>query len=176
MARKIIYYVAVSADGFIARPDGAVDWLERKRPKGNYGMGQFYQSVDTCLFGSKTYQLAVKHGMKDGCPGKKTYVFSRRLKPPRGAKVEMVTEGVKRFASRLRKQKGKHIWLMGGAELAASFFDAGELDELVIHVVPVLIGEGIPLLAARHRNVPLRLLRSKQFPDGVILQHYAVRK
>ena len=174
MARKIIYYVSVSADGFIARPDGAVDWLDRPRPKGDYGMGKFYKSVDTCLFGGKTYRFAVAHGVKDGCPGKKTYVFSRTLKPPRGAQVEMVAEDPKRFARRLRAQKGKHIWLMGGAELAASFFDAGELDELVIHVVPVLIGEGIPLLAARHRNVPLKLLRTKKFPDGVILQHYSV--
>ncbi len=176
MARKIIYYVAVSADGFIARPDGAVDWLDRPRPKGNYGMDKFYKSVDTCLLGGKTYQFALAHGMKDAYPGKKNYIFSRTLKPPRGAKVEMVTEDVKRFAVRLRAEKGKHIWLVGGAELAASFFDAGELDELVIHVVPVLIGEGIPLLAARHRHVPLRLLRTRKFPDGVILQHYAVGK
>ena len=176
MARKIIYYVAVSTDGFIARPDGGVDWLDRKRPKGSYGMGEFYKSVDTCLLGAKTYQFALAHGMKDPCPGKKTYVFSRTRKAPRGAKVEMVTEDVKHFASRLRKHKGKHIWLTGGGKLAASFLDAGQLDELVIHVVPVLIGEGIPLLAARHRHVPLRLLRSKNFPDGVILQHYAVGK
>src|SRR5512141_1000172 len=126
MARKIIYYVAVSADGFIARPDGAVDWLDRPQPKGNYGMGKFYQSVDTCLLGAKTYQFAAAHGMKDAYPGKKNYVFSRTLKAPGSARVEVVAEDPKRFAGRLRAEKGKHIWLVGGAELAASFFDAGE--------------------------------------------------
>ena len=134
MARKIIYYVSVSADGFIARPDGAVDWLDRPRPKGNYGMGKFFKSVDTCLLGRKTYDFAVSHGMKDPFPGKRNCVFSRTLKKAASAKVELVRGDVKSFARRLRAEKGKHIWLMGGAELAASFLDAGELEIGRAHV------------------------------------------
>jgi dihydrofolate reductase len=77
--RKFIVYVAVSADGFIARPDGSVDWLDRPRPKGNYGMGAFYRSIDTCVLGHKTYDLSVSFGMAEGYTGKKNYVFSRTL-------------------------------------------------------------------------------------------------
>ena len=73
--RKIIYYVATSADGYIARPDGAVEWLDRPMPKGSYGMGAFYKSVDTVLMGRETYEVGRRFG-QEGHPGKKTYVFT----------------------------------------------------------------------------------------------------
>jgi len=85
-----------------------------------------------------------------------------------------VSEPVKRFARRLRATPGKHIWMMGGGGLIASFLDAGEIDEFVIHVVPVLIGKGIPLIAPRHRDIPLRLRSSRKYPDGVVRLHYEV--
>src|SRR5207244_4241908 len=97
--RKIIVYIATSADGFIARKDGAVDWLDRPRPRGNYGMGEFWKSIDTILFGRKTYDFVVQF---------------------------------------------------------------------------VKQGEGIPLVAPRHRTVPLKLLSVKKFSDGVVRLHYAV--
>jgi dihydrofolate reductase len=174
--RKIIVYVATSADGFIARPDGSVDWLDRPRPKGNYGMTAFYRSIDTCVLGRKTYDLAVSFGMREGYAGKRNYVFSRRLKKAASPKVSIVNEGVTEFAERLRAEKGKDIWLVGGAELVGAFLDSEQVDEFIIHVIPRMIGEGIPLVAARHRDVPLRLLTSKMFPDGVVRLHYAVRK
>ena len=70
----------------------------------------------------------------------------------------------------------KHIWLVGGSELVAAFLDSEQVDEFIIHVIPTMIGEGIPLVAPRHRNLPLKLLASKTFPDGVVGLHYAVRK
>jgi len=113
--RKFIVYVAVSADGFIARRDGSVDWLNRPRPKGNYGMAAFYRSVDTCILGRKTYDLSVSFGMAEGYAGKKNYVFSRTLSKAASPKVNIVSEGVPVFAERLRSEKGKDIWLVGGA-------------------------------------------------------------
>ena len=85
------------------------------------------------------------------------YVFSRKPQKRAAPGVEFVSEPVKAFAQRLRATPGKHIWMMGGGELIASFLDAGEIDEFDIHVIPVFIGEGIPLVAPRHRDVPLRL-------------------
>lgn len=111
--RKFIVYVATSADGFIARPDGSVDWLDRPRPKGNYGMGAFYRSIDTCILGRKTYDLSVKFGMADGYADKKNYVFSRTLSKVASPKVSLVSEGVRVFAERLRSEKGKKH-LVGG--------------------------------------------------------------
>jgi len=176
--RRIIVWIATSADGFIARPDGSFDWLDRPRPKGNYGMDAFYKSIDTTLWGRKTCDLALDF-QKKGVAGAafdtrvKNYVFTRgRRQSVPG--VEFVNQPIKAFASRLRKQKGKNIWIMGGAGIIASFLDAGEIDEFIILVIPKMIGEGIPLSAPRHRNLPLRLLASKKFPDGVVKLHYAV--
>ena len=179
--RKIIVWVATSADGFIARLDSSVDWLDRPRPKGNYGMGAFYKSIDTTLWGRKTYDMALDYQKKGVAgtafdTGVKNYVFSHALpQSPTPAGVEFVTEPIKAFAARLRGEKGKHIWIMGGAGIIGSFLDAQEIDEFVILVIPKFIGEGIPLLAPARRTVPLKLISSTKFPDGVVKLHYAAR-
>jgi len=177
--RKIIVECATSADGYIARKDGSVDWLEQPGLTNDYGMAEFYRTIDTILWGRKTYEVALAFQEK-GIPGAgfdpkvKNYVFSRR--PPRtpAPGVEFVTQSVPDFAKRLRATRGKHVWMMGGASLIASFLDAGEIDEFSIHLIPVFIGEGIPLVAPRHRTIPLKLLSTRQFPDGVVHLHYSV--
>ena len=173
--RKFIVYVATSADGFLARKDGSVDWLNSPRYKGSYGMGAFYRTVDTCVMGRKTYEHAVKFGMADGYSGKTNYVFSQTLKKAASPKVSVVNCDIAQFAGRLRAEKGKHIWLVGGAELIAGFLDAAAVDEIVLHVMPHIIGEGIPLIAPRHRDVPLNLVSSHAYADGVLRLHYAVQ-
>lgn len=178
--RKVIVYIATSADGYIARPDGDVEWLNRLPRTVDYGMSAFYRTIDTILWGRKTYDWLLdycrKKGKKSGMFDRKlaNYVFSR--KPPKrpAPGVEFVSEPVKAFAKSLRAKPGKHIWMMGGGELIASFLDAGEIDEFDIHVIPVFIGEGIPLVAPRHRDVPLRLLSSRKYPDGVVRLRYEV--
>jgi len=180
--RKIIVSVAISADGFIARSDGAVDWLDRPMPKGNYGLGAFYKSIDTILWGRKTYDMALSFQEKGVAgsafdTGLKNYVFTGT--PPEAAApsgIEFVNEPIKAFATRLRAKKGKDIWIMGGAGIIASFLDEGEIDEFILSVIPTLIGEGIPLIAPRHRTVPLELISSTKFTDGVVNLHYSVRK
>jgi dihydrofolate reductase len=180
--RKIIVHIATSADGFIARRDGSVDWLDRPSPKGDYGMREFYQSIDTILWGRKTCDVALD-SQKKGVAGSafdtkvKNYVFTRgRPRSPAPAGVAFVNAPIKAFASRLRKEKGKHIWMMGGASIIASFLDEGEIDEFVIHVIPTFIGEGIPLIAPSPRTLPLQLISSTKFTGGVVKLHYAVRK
>jgi len=180
--RKIIVYIATSADGYIARPDGDVEWLNRRPHKFDYGMRSFYRAIDTILWGRKTYDWLVDYykrkGKTDGMFDAKVanYVFSR--KPPQKAVsgVEFVSEPAKTFAQRLRATSGKHVWMMGGGELIASFLDAGEIDEFDIHVIPNFIGEGIPLVAPRHRDVPLRLRSTQKYPDGVVRLRYQVAK
>jgi dihydrofolate reductase len=182
--RKIIVSIAASADGYIARPDGDVGWLNRRPRKSDYGMGAFYRTIDTILLGRKTYDWAMAYFRKIG---KKTGMFDAKVqhivftrKPPRRAPpppgVRFVSEPVKPFAKRLRTTPGKHVWMMGGGKLIASFLDAGEIDELVIHVIPVFIGEGIPLVAPRRRDVPLKLRSSRKYPDGVVQLRYEVER
>ncbi len=172
--RKVIVYIATSADGFIARPDGGIDWLDRPRTAGDYGMARFYRSIDTVILGRKTYDVALGFGQASYAD-KKNYVFSRRHRRA-SPEVEFTAEPVGPFARRLRRARGKHIWLVGGAEIIASFLDGNQVDEFIIHVVPTFIGEGIPLIAPRHRTVPLTLLSTRRYSDGIVRLHYAVRR
>jgi dihydrofolate reductase len=178
--RKIIVYIATSADGYIARPDGDIEWLNRLPPTVDHGMTEFYPTIDTILWGRKTYDWAHAYNKKEGRKGgifdlKLTnYVFSRKP-PKRAAKgAKFVSEPVKVFAQRLRATPGKNIWMMGGGGLIASFLDAGEIDEFDIHVIPTFIGEGIPLVAPRHRDVPLRVQSARKYSDGIVRLRYKV--
>jgi len=176
--RKIVVSVAMSTDGFIARPDGDVAWLDRPGPKRDYGMSAFFKTIDTILWGRKTYDKGIEMGMKSADFGQKTknYLFSRRPRKLLLPGFESTSDPVKKFAQRLRTQPGKDIWMMGGGELIASFLDEGEIDEFRLHVIPILIGEGIPLIQPRHRSIPLKLLSSKAFPDGVVELIYRVKR
>ena len=175
--RKIIVNIATSADGHVARPDGNLDWLtERRAPKGSYGLPEFERSTDAKILGRKTFDRSLQLGARFGA-GAVHYVFSRRPPPasvPAG--VQFVTASIGAFAERLRTQAGKNIWMMGGGEIIGSFLDEDAIDEFIITIVPTFIGEGIPLLAPRHREVALRLLGVQQFPDGVVQLHYEVQR
>jgi dihydrofolate reductase len=174
--RNVIVHIAASADGYIARPDGDLDWLtSRPAPAGFYGMNAFMRSIDTLLLGRKTYEVSLRMGGKFDKKSR-NIVFSRHAPPadaPSG--VEFVSGAIGPFLSRLREQPGKDIWLMGGGELIASFLDEQAIDEFVISVVPVFIGDGIPLIARRHRHVLLDLRSIERFEDGLVQLRYRVQ-
>lgn len=175
--RKIIVNIATSADGYVARPDGNLDWLtERPAPKGFYGLPEFERSIDAKILGRKTFDRSLQMGARFST-GAVHYVFSRQAPPasvPDG--VHFVSEPIVVFAERLHTQAGKNVWMMGGGGIIGAFLDENAIDEFIITVVPTLIGEGIPLLAPRHREVTLRLLGVRHFSDGVVQLHYEVQR
>jgi dihydrofolate reductase len=122
--RKVIVHIATSADGYIARPDGDLEWLtSRPAPASFYGMDTFMRSIDTKVLGRKTYEASLRMGAKFDFQSR-YIVFSRHAAPadaPSG--VEFVNDAIGPFLSRLRAQPGKDIWLMGGGEIIASFLD-----------------------------------------------------
>ena len=143
-------------------------------------MAAFYRSVDTTIMGRKTYDWAVAYSRKTNANAAvfdtrlTNYVVSHRAAEAAMPGVEFVSEPVDAFARRLRAAPGKNIWLMGGGELIGSFLDAGEIDEFDIHVIPTFIGEGIPLIAPRHRDVELDLKSVRKYPDGGVRIRYIV--
>jgi dihydrofolate reductase len=175
VSRKFIVCIAASADGYIARADGSVDWLDRPQAAGDYGLARFYDSIDTILWGRVTYEGALKMGGL-GVFGARPrhYVFSRRPPDADPNGVTYVREPLTGFLDRLRAEPGRNIWVMGGAGLIGSLLDASAIDEFDINVIPVLIGEGIPLIQPRSRTVELTLLDSEPYPDGVVRLHYRV--
>jgi dihydrofolate reductase len=177
MTRKVIVHIAASADGFIARKDGNLDWLtSRPHPPGFYGMAEWVKTIDLEIMGRKTYEEGLRLG---GTFDKKdrTMVFSRSPRPANASpNVQFVNEPVRSLVDRLRSKPGKNIWLMGGGELIADFLDANAIDEFFIGIVPVFIGEGIPLIAPRHRHVQLKLVSAEPFEDGLVMVHYEVAR
>jgi dihydrofolate reductase len=178
--RKIIVYIATSADGFIGRPDGSVDWLDRPRPKDNYGMDAFYKSIDTILWGRRrtTWHSTFK---KKAWPGRPSIPKSRTMSSHtirRNRRRRRAWNSSRNQSKRSQPVCGKKgdIRMMGGAGIIRSFLDEAEIDEFMIHVIPTFIGEGIPLIAPRRRTVPLKLISSTKFTDGVVKLHDAVGK
>ena len=154
-------------------PTANLEWLTSlPAPEGFYGMDKFVQSIDTKILGRKTYEWSRRMGAKFEGPNQ-YFVFSCSIGLPQG--VEFLSEAVAPFVARLREQPGKDIWLMGGGEVIASFLDETAIDEFVITVAPVFIGEGIPLIAKRHRHVPLGLVATERFRNGVVQNRYCVQ-
>ena len=167
--RKVTAGLGISLDGYIARPDGAVDFLFM--PK-DYSMGPFMKTIDAAIMGRKTYEVGLKMGGSFGGPSMKAYVLSRTLPPGKREGVEFTNELPKKLVERLRQQKGKHLWLMGGGEVIRDFLKEDLIDELYLGVVPVLIGEGIPLFPAGFPQREFRLLENKSFSQGLIALKY----
>ena len=183
--RKVKYFVANSLDNFIARPDGAVEWLFNDGT--DYGMAEFFKTIDTMLMGRKTYEFALAHSprpkrkSKQAKPkrasktGMRSYVFSRTLKPAADEDVNIISENAGAFVRNLKAEAGKDIWLMGGGELAKSLFVENLVDEISLNIHPVLLGTGIPLFPGLGKQLDLELLECKAHQNGCVQVTYRVR-
>lgn len=173
--RKVTFGVANSLDNFIARADGAVDWLMWSDEAAAVTM-DFWGKVDTILIGRKTYEIALKHtkGQENPYPEIKTYVFSRTLTEAADG-AEIVRENAAEFVRDLKNQDGKEICVMGGGDFAKTLFEAGLIDEIGFNIHPVLLGQGIPLYLEMNRQVDLELLECKQFKNGCVYVLYRVK-
>lgn len=177
--RKIILALAVSLDGYIARENGDVDWLAMEDlQEGASEMNDFFSSIDTIFFGRKTYEKGLE--MSDGESGGfgdgiMSYVFTRKLQTSNDKNLEFISKNVKEFVENLKKQDGKDIWLMGGGELAKTFFEEGLIDELVLGIQAKIIGRGIPLFLPHERQTNLELLETKTRKSGSVQITYRVK-
>ncbi len=166
--RKVIAGLGISLDGYIARPDGSVDFLFM--PK-DYSMGPFFKTIDTCVLGRKTYDDGLKMG-GSFTGSMNNYVFSKTQPPGERNNVIFTNESPNAVIAAIRKQPGKHIWLMGGGELIRDFLKEDLVDELHLGVVPVLIGEGIPLFPSGFPQREFDLIENKSYSRGMIALKY----
>ncbi len=166
--RPIVYCVACSLDGYIAREDHSFDWIPHDE---DHGLSAFFKTVDTVLIGRKTHDLMVSYG-QPMFPNMANYVFSRNTNPPEYKGIQWVATDPVAFASDLRQKPGKDIWLMGGSNLAGTFFEARMVTDIRLGVVPILLGKGIPLFRGFDAEIPLKLVEQTSFPDGIVLLRY----
>lgn len=161
--RKVVLGLGISLDGYIARKNGAVDWLSMDW---DYDWTAFFKTIDVVLMGRKTWEVALGMNPKKKTKAKaknpygamETYVFSQTLETSGVEGVEIISGNLREFIENLKAKAGKNIWLSGGGELAKSFLDEDLVDEINLGVTPLLLGSGIPLFPELIREIPLRLV------------------
>ena len=170
MTKLLRYQVAASLDGFIADPHGGYDWIVADP---TIDFGALFKEFDTAVMGRKTYDIVKAQGGDGAMPGLDVVVFSRTLPSTRSPGVRVVSDDPREVVADLKAGKGRDIWLFGGGELFRYLLDAGLVDTVEVAVMPVLLGEGIPLLpAGAHAELVLSDL--KRLPSGIVMLAYSV--
>ena len=182
------YYCAMSLDGFIAESDDTLDWLmkyegsyegEEAERGGRGGYEGFYEGVGALVMGSATYEFVLEHEGANGVwpyAGRPSWILSSRKLPyPWGddADVRIESGPVAALYDEMVSSAGeRHLWVVGGGNVASQFADEGLLDELHVTVVPVVLGEGKPLFDRRVPGRPLQLTGTTVFDSGMVELRY----
>ena len=172
--RKIVLQLAVSLDGYIEGPNGEFDWCFADE---DHGMSALFKRIDSTFMGRKTYELAL--AMQDqippGSPKFKEYVFSNTLENANEG-VVIIKGDIKKEVEKIKKKKGKDIWLFGGADLISSLMNLQLVDEVILAVHPVVLGSGKPLFQDIKERTWLTLTDHKIYPNGLALLTYTVNR
>lgn len=158
----VTVYAAASLDGFIARKDGGIDWLPPLSADEDYGYHAFIASVDALVMGRRTYDQAMTFG---GWPyaGKPCWVVSHTRAGEENTHAQFVDAP---------PDISGHVWLVGGAEIIRAYAEASRINNWIVTIVPILLGQGIPLFPPTPRDEPLSLLACKSYPNSMVQLHY----
>lgn len=164
----------MSLDGFIAKKNGSVVFLDQYNESGeDYGYKEFYDSIGTIVMGNNTYkQFGNTKEFKEYYKGKPIFVFSRSAKGKDG-NVTFVSGDVREFVKKLNPKNNKNIWLLGGASIVNEFLKNNLIEEFIITIIPVLLGDGISLFRGGLHEEKLKLIDVKDFNMGVVQLHYS---
>ena len=168
--RKIILFVASSLDGYIAKNDGGVDWLPTNSSS---GYDEFYKSVDTVIMGKKTYDQVLTFGPYP-YDDKKSYIFTRNNDVNEDENIQSVRD-IKKLVDDILSNPGKDVWLVGGSKTISVFMNLGFVDEIILSVIPTVLGKGIPLFADVQKETKFELIKTTNYEDLVEL-HYKILK
>jgi dihydrofolate reductase len=174
MSRKVVLGFGISLDGYIARRNGAMDFLTIDE-EGEALMADFFSNIDVTIMGRKTAAGWVKmreRGEIPESPGMTNYVVSRRWKPGKREGFEVVNGSLTAFVKKLKRRAGKGIYLGGGGELCRSFLQEDLIDELFIGVGPVLLGDGIPAFPSKFPQRDFKLTECKSYSNGSVGLRY----
>ena len=172
---KVVLYIATSLDGYIASPDGSIDWLFHDA---DYGFTEFMASVDAVVMGRKTWEQARTF---EDVPfaGKQVIVFSRSQSNADKSRIRFVQGDPETTIPEIKSSVQKDNWLVGGGDLIQQFIASHLIDEFRIFVHPIILGEGIPLFPRQSQRTILSFVSSQSFPSGLVelryrLQHHSI--
>lgn len=172
--RKLILYIATSVDGYIAKPDDNLDFLKIVEKEGeDYGYAEFTANIDTIILGRKTYDWVYNEiGSSYYDNGDRNiYVITRTERPSVG-KTTFYTGNLPELVRQLKNESGKDICCDGGAEIVNELLKSDLIDEFIISVVPILVGNGIRLFKDGRPEQLLELVNVKTFHTGLTQLHY----
>lgn len=182
---RVTIHMAASLDGFIARKDGRVDWLETAD---EFAAGQtletgfveaFLKTIDCYVMGSRTYETALRfeaQGFGWTYGDKPTFVLTSRDLPRTRNTVEFHSGDLTQFVSQRLRPRFRNIWFVGGGVVSAECLRLGLADEVRYSIIPILIGEGLPFFDRLDRDVPLHLLEVTSYKNGTVELRYEVRR
>ena len=174
--RKLVLQLAVSLDGFIEGPNGEYDWCFADQ---DYGMTDFFKSIDSVFYGRKSYELAnsmtesTEASAFPGFPKLKEYVFSTTLQQVKPGAV-LISDNVEAEVKRIKNEPGKNIWLFGGASLTTSLLNLHLVDQVSLAVHPIILGAGKPLFQQIKERMPLNLVDNKIYSSGLVSLTYSL--
>jgi dihydrofolate reductase len=172
MNRKVMLYIAMSLDGFIAGENDDLDFLTKVEREGeDYGYGDFMKTVDTVILGRKTYDKVLSMGFQFPHADKQSYVITRTQKPDQG-KLRFYTGDLKELVLKLKAESGGNIFVDGGAEIVNLLMKEKLFDEFIISIIPIFLGSGIALFRNGRSEENLELISTKSFPSGLVQLHY----
>jgi dihydrofolate reductase len=176
MARKIKLYIASSLNSRIASTDGGVEWLESipTPEKQDYGYAEFYNSIDTTIMGYNTYAQITSWDIPFPYPDKKNYVLSNRKDLENNEHVEFVRDDQIKFIKALKETEGNDIWLIGGGQINTLVLNAKLVDEIIVHIMPLVLDGGIEIFEGIPAKTSLKLINSKTYISGVVELRYRV--
>ena len=172
MPKKLILYIATSLDGYIAAPNDDLSFLSIVEKEGqDYGYGSFLKTVDTVILGRKTYDWVMTNAGQLSYPDLKVYVITREKRESVG-NVEFYSGDLEELVKKIKSEPGKNIFCDGGAQIVNQLLKFELIDEFVISVVPVLLGNGTKLFQDIMPTQNLKLIESKQFETGLVQLRY----
>jgi len=170
--RKLFLYIAMSLDGFIAKADDDISFLSQVEKEGeDYGYSTFLESVDTIILGRKTYDKILSMGFELPYGSREVYVLTRSPKPGSGS-LHFYSGDVSDLILNLKSQEGKHIYCDGGAETILQLLMDDLIDEMIISIIPILLGDGISLFKGGLQEKKLQLISADTFEKGLVQLHY----
>ena len=170
--RRLRYSVAMSLDGYIAGPKGEADWITMDP---TVDFSSRFKQFDAILVGRATFEVMLAAG-RTTMPGMKTIVFSRTLRPEDHPGVSIVADNHLQVLADLKASAGKDIWLFGGGTLFRGLVEAEMVDTIEVSVVPILLGEGVPLAPNPTRWINLSLASHKIYGSGIVSLEYAISR
>lgn len=172
MGRKVVLYIAMSLDGYIAKPNDDLGFLSLVEQEGqDYGYADFVKTVDAVIVGRKTYDKVISMGFDFPHADKDAYIITRTPRPNIGS-IKFYTGDLKALVDKLKSENGKNIFCDGGAEIVNELLKSDLIDEFIISVIPILVGNGTKLFKDNRPEQQLELLSAKTFDTGLTQLYY----